>query len=237
MVTLAIDDDLQIAKTIRDRLREKDPEGIHYVCSEISEAIDVVRANHVDIVWIDIRMPERTGFDLVAEIKRITPDTDIVFVTVHPEDVVNARGMGSGEANTDILIKAQCFGNFEVFDRYGDIIKFSRSLSKEAFAYLVDRRGAACTIAEICSVLWGDRTIDKNLKSQCRVMMSSLRRDLEQADASDVLIKKWNSWSVDTRRIKCDYYDFIKDGKDKANSFHGEYMAQYSWAKMEIERT
>ena len=120
------------------------------------------------------------------------------------EDVLNAHGKGSGEENKDIRIKVHCFGNFEVFDRDGGVIIFSRSLSKEALAYLVDRSGAACTIAEICSVLWGDRTVDKNLKSQCRVMMSSLRRDLEKAGASDVLIKKWNSWSVDTRRIECD---------------------------------
>ena len=152
------------------------------------------------------------------------------------EDVLNARGTGSGEENKDILIKVHCFGNFEVLDRNGEAIKFRRTLSKEAFAYLVDHMGVACIIAEICSVLWEDRTIDKNLRSQCRVMMSSLRRDLEKAGASDVLIKKWNSWSVNTRRIKCDYYDFLKDGKDNAFLFNGEYMAQYSWAEMTTER-
>lgn len=133
----------------------------------------------------------------------------------------------------DSLLKVQCFGNFEVFGEDG-ILKFSRLLGKEAFAYLIDRRGAGCTVGEICSVLWEDRQADKKLKSQCRVIMAALKNDLEKAGAGDVLVKNWNIWGVDTSKISCDYYDFLKGDSGAVNSFRGEYMSQYSWAEMTI---
>lgn len=115
-------------------------------------------------------------------------------------------------------------------------MKFARSLSKEAFAYLVDRRGAGCTVGEICSILWEDRQADKMLKSQCRVILGSLKKDLETVGAGDVIVKNWNTWGIDTGKISCDYYEFLKGDALAENSFRGEYMAQYSWAEMTIGR-
>lgn len=127
----------------------------------------------------------------------------------------------------------QCFGNFEVFAD-GSIVKFTRSLSKEALAYLVDRRGAGCTVGEICSVLWEDRQADKKLKSQCRVVMAALKADLAAIGAEEILVKNWNTWGVDASKISCDYFDFLKRDSIAVNSFRGEYMAQYSWAEMTV---
>ena len=133
------------------------------------------------------------------------------------------------------MLMVQCFGNFEVFWKNG-IVRFSRSLGKEALAYLVDRRGAGCTVGEICSVLWEDRTADKALKSQCRVILSSLKKDLEKIGAGDVIVKYWNTWGIDTSKLTCDYYAFLKKDSEAVNSFRGEYMAQYSWAEMTVGR-
>ena len=131
------------------------------------------------------------------------------------------------------LLKIKCFGNFEVFNEDG-IVHFSRALGKEAFAYLIDRKGSGCTVSELCSVLWEDRNADKNLKSQCRVVMASLKKDLEKAGATDVLVKDWNSWSVDPERVSCDYYDFLSNDMNAIRSFTGEYMSQYPWGEMNL---
>ena len=78
------------------------------------------------------------------------------------------------------------------------------------------------------------RQADKKLKSQCRVIMAALKKDLDAVGAGDVLVKNWNTWGVDTTKISCDYYDFLKRDSGAINSFRGEYMAQYSWAEMTI---
>ena len=55
----------------------------------------------------------------------------------------------------DGRLRVQCFGNFEVF-RGGRPLAFSRSKTKELFAYLVNRRGAVCTVQALAAVLWED---------------------------------------------------------------------------------
>lgn len=258
MITLAVDDRLSIAQQIRDKMTGIDPEGTHMAGNDPAEMLVSVEKNKPDIVWLDIEMPGMNGLEMAAKIKGASPDSNIVFVTGYPEYAIDAFGMHvSGFVlkpvteeklreeidnlrrpvvkKEDTLLRVQCFGNFEVFGRDG-ILKFTRSLSKEAFAYLVDRRGAGCTVGEICSVLWEDRQADKKLKSQCRVILAALKRDLTNAGAGDVLVKEWNTWGVDTSRISCDYYDFLKRDSVAVNSFRGEYMAQYSWAEMTVGR-
>lgn len=45
------------------------------------------------------------------------------------------------------------------------------------------------------------------------------------------LVKNWNSWSLDTNKVTCDYYDFLNKDSKAVSTFLGEYMAQYSWAE------
>ena len=52
-------------------------------------------------------------------------------------------------------LQINVFGNFEVyFD--GNPLKFKYTKSKELLAYLVDRRGALCTVSELMAVLFED---------------------------------------------------------------------------------
>jgi len=256
MVTLAIDDMLSSAQQIKDMMIGIDPDGTHLSGDDSAGLIGSVEKNRPDIVWLDIEMPGMSGLEVAAEIKKKSPASNIVFVTGFPEYAVDAFGMHvSGYVlkpateeklrkeienlrhpivqKDESLLNVHCFGNFEVFSSEG-IVKFSRALSKEALAYLIDRRGAGCTVGEICSVLWEDRQADKKLKSQCRVIMAALKKDLENIGAGDVLVKNWNTWGVDTTKVRCDYYDFLKGDSGSVNSFRGEYMAQYSWAEMTI---
>ena len=62
--------------------------------------------------------------------------------------------------------------------------------------------------------------------------MASLRKDLEAAGAGDVLVKGWNTWGIDAAKIACDYYDYLRNADSAANTYRGEYMAQYSWTDM-----
>lgn len=256
MITLAVDDKLLTAQQISEMMKVIDPNGTHFAGDDVFALLGSVRETKPDIVWLDIEMPSMNGLEMAARIKRLSPETNIVFVTGHPEYAIDAFGMHvSGyvlkpatenklreeienlrtpvHKSDESLLRVQCFGSFEAFTSEGRV-KFSRSLSKEALAYLVDRRGAGCTVGEICSVLWEDRQADKKLKSQCRVVLGSLKKDLEAVGASDVIVKNWNTWGVDTTKLSCDYYDFLKRDSKAINSFRGEYMAQYSWAEMTI---
>lgn len=38
--------------------------------------------------------------------------------------------------------------------------------------------------------------------------------------------------AIDTGKVDCDYYNFLKGDRSAINSYRGEYMTQYSWAEV-----
>lgn len=250
MYTLSFSFGLADAEKIVELMNRIDPEGTHRVEDRMTEVRHIIASMKPAVVWL---AANDENFALVEEAHSTSGKTNFIFVAKDPEKAFSAMSAhASGyilepvteeairtelkelrhPVNEDeTLLKVQCFGNFEVFSK-GRIMKFARSLSKEAFAYMIDRRGAGCTVAEICSVLWENRPIDTNLKSQCRVILASLKKDLEAVGAGNVLVKEWNTWGVNADIISCDYYDFLRNKNKTEVTYHGEYMSQYSWAEM-----
>ncbi len=255
MTTISVDDQVQVAEEIVSMMKEIDPSGEHTPFSDPEDALDFIEDAKPDVAWLDIEMPGISGLELSMEIKKVSPLTNIIFVTghekfayqsyqLHPSgfilkpvtkealerELANLRN--PVEFKKSGLIKAQCFGNFEVFDKDGQAMKFKRSRSKELLAYMVDRRGAMCTLGELVGILFEDREGDKALKKQIRVFIYSLKDDLKRIGAEEVLVKGWNAYGVDASLIDCDYFKFLEGDNQAVNSFMGEYMIQYSWAEM-----
>ncbi len=257
MITFSIDDQPNVAEEIVRIMGEIDPEGTHKAFSNVDEALKFVQEAKPDVAWLDIEMPGKSGLELSMEVKKLSPKTNIVFVTGHEKFTYQAFQLhASGfvlkpatrealerelenlrtpiEPERKGLLRVQCFGNFEAFDIDGHPIKFKRSKSKELLAYMIDRRGAMCSIGELCAILFEDRDEDRALKKQLRVFLSSLRDDLTRAGAGNVFIKGWNAYGVDCNLIDCDYLNYLKGDSYAVNSFMGEYMIQYSWAEMTL---
>lgn len=257
MITISVDDKIAAARMISDIMKKIDPDGTHEEEKDPQAALKRIALLHPDIVWLDIEMSLMNGLELAAAIKKVSPFTNIVFVTGHPEYAIDGFSLHvSGfilkpvtEAkilneivnlrrpvfiNHDAPIRVQCFGSFEVFDCEEKPVHFSRTMSKEAFAYLINKRGAGVSVAELCAVLWEERSAETGLKAQCRVLLRNLKMDLKKVGADHVLIKDWNSWSINTNAVNCDYYNFLQGDAYAINAFRGEYMSQYSWAEMSI---
>jgi Response regulator containing CheY-like receiver and SARP domains len=257
MITISVDDQPLVSDEIISIMKDIDPDGTHSGYSDIREALAYAKENKPDVAWLDIEMPGMSGLELSMEIKKVSPLTNIVFVTGHEKFAYQSFQLhASGfvlkpvtreaiereldnlrnpvEIQRHGLIRVQCFGNFEVFDKEDHPIKFKRSRSKEIFAYLIDRRGALCSVGELCGILFEDREEDRNLKKQMRVFLASLRDDLAQVGAEKVLVKGWNAYGIDCSLIDCDYLDYLKGDSVAVNSFMGEYMLQYSWSEMTL---
>lgn len=128
-------------------------------------------------------------------------------------------------------LQVQCFGYFEVFWK-GEPLMFGRRQTKELLAYLIDRKGAACTSEEIATALWEDEDNMKNLKARIRILISDMRQTLTRIGQEDLLIRRSGQVAVRKEAFDCDYYRLLEGDKDAADAFRGEYMVQYSWAEM-----
>lgn len=137
--------------------------------------------------------------------------------------------MAAGPPTGELAVK--CFGYFEVFWR-GRPLMFSRKQTKELLAYLVDRKGDACTSEEIATALWEEEDNLKNLKARIRILISDLRQTLRQIGREDLLIRRSGRVAILADGLDCDYYRMLKGDMDALNSYEGEYMIQYSWAEM-----
>ena len=259
MRTIAVDDQQNTAEEVVRLMKEIDPSGTHTPFSDVQEALKYSGENQPDVAWLDIEMPGMSGLELSMEIKKVSPHTNIIFVTGHERfayqsfqlhasgfilkpfrkedlerELQNLREPIAAEQKKSDLLRVQCFGNFEVFDQSGTPIRFKRSKSKEVFAALIDRRGAMCSVGELCGLLFEDRDEDSGTKKQLRVFLSSLRDDLTKVGAGKALVKGWNAYGVDCSQLDCDYLNYLKGDSAAVNSFMGEYMLQYSWAEMTL---
>ncbi|WP_339735722.1 bifunctional response regulator/alkaline phosphatase family protein [uncultured Sunxiuqinia sp.] len=68
-----------------------------------ADAIDLVRGNHFDIIFLDENMPGLTGLQTLDEIKEINPNVPVVMITKSEEEDIMDQAIGSKMA--DYLIK------------------------------------------------------------------------------------------------------------------------------------
>ncbi len=78
-----------------------------------SDVLSYFRSNDCDLVILDISFPERSGFDILFEIKRIKPELKIIMLSMFPENLyaerafkLGANGYMTKDSSPDEIIKA-----------------------------------------------------------------------------------------------------------------------------------
>ncbi len=253
MKVLLVDDEIHALSRLEKAVREAIPDAGIFRAENYREAVKIAGDNKISIAFLDIRLPGKDGIELAESLQEINPDTDIIMVTayrdygyaavkthvseyllkpVSAEDIKKAlRYLRHPMQRDEKGLYVQCFGNFEVFYN-GEPFRFGRKLSKEAFAYLIDRKGAAVSTAQVCAAIWEDDCDEKSM-DYCRHILRDLKLDMEEKGCGDVLMFNRNSYAVLMDRIRCDYYDAIRAGENFSD-FTGEYMSQYSWAEYSL---
>ncbi|MFH1052072.1 MAG: response regulator transcription factor [bacterium] len=69
------------------------------IAGEFDNGTDVVgffRKNDCDLVILDISFPERSGFDVLADIKRIKPNVKVIMLSMFPESLYAVRALKLG---------------------------------------------------------------------------------------------------------------------------------------------
>lgn len=256
MNTMAVDDKRLAVNAVNRFMQIIDPAGTHTGFTDAQEALEVSRDIPVDVAFLDIEMPGMNGLELAKRLKDINGAVNIVFVTGHPEYALAAHGLyvsgfltkpiekeGIRRAlenlrhpvvySSEIPVRIQCFGNFEIFVGK-QLLFFKLNRTKELLAYLVDRKGAVCTMGELVGILWEDMPDSASQRSQLRKLIADLRAVMKEYGAEDIIIKQRNAIALDCSKVECDYYRFLQGDPTAVNLYHGEYMSQYSWPEMTV---
>jgi len=258
MLIYAIEDEEGMLRLLHDAIAEAAPEAeiVDFRLSE--DALAAIRGGgpKPDAVFSDIVMPPPTGLDFAVALKTLSPDTKLVFVTGYSEYAVEAfrlhvqgyvlKPVGAERVREELelmdlpflkpneeKLQVQCFGFFEAFWK-GEPLSFSRSKTKELFAFLVDRQGSACQPEEVIAALF-ERTEPEKLKQSkqnLRNLVNDLKRVLTGIGQEKVLIRRGSTLCIRPELLDCDYYNMLNGDMSALNRFRGAYMEQYTWAEM-----
>lgn len=252
MKYLVLDDEIIAAEYLAALIREVDEQA--EVVTEINpiKSLEIAK-QQFNVCFIDIQMPGLNGIDFANELKKLYPRTNFIFVTGYSDHMGEAFRLDASDyimkpANVEQIrhalenlrysvnknaveaaqrIHITCFGNFDILID-GKPVKFKFDKTKELLAYLVHRKGARCTSKEIIANLWQEEGHD----SYYRMLKKDLQDVLNSLRCGKIIYSERGQIGLSNLEcIQCDYFKWAENTVEGRNLYHGEYMAQYSWAE------
>lgn len=229
---IVVDDEKDALEMMGELLR--DINGIELVAllSNPNSAIEFVKNNIIDAVFLDMDMSYINGLEVAREMKRINSEIQIIFVTAYRDYAVDAFELNSIDYILKPVLKkriltsverlkvlrkpaprckiyVKCFGSFETFDACKSAIKWRTAKEKELWAYLVMSQGAFLERDIIIEDIWRNSNYEKG-KAYLHTCLSYLRKDLKAVGASnDIIIKENNGYKLRVDEVDSDLYQFI----------------------------
>jgi DNA-binding NarL/FixJ family response regulator len=102
---LAVDDDEAFGDTVRNTIAGHPALKLVAVSHNLAEARRVLAAQRVDVLLVDLGLPDGSGIELIRETHRASADTDIMVVTVFGDE---AHVMASIEAGATGYLLKRC---------------------------------------------------------------------------------------------------------------------------------
>ena len=220
------------------------PDASRISFSKASSVLEYINSNRVDIAFLDINMRDIDGVAIARILREKYPRVNILFCTgfteysldawdincssyllkpITEEKVRNALANLRYPVIEEKRVEFHCFGNFEAYCD-GTPICFKYSRTKELLAYLVDRKGARCSMKELSAILFGD--------DQHRSYMYQIRLDLVNTlsalGVGDIISQSHGYLGIVRDKVKCDYFDYL-DHKIEVEL--REDMTQYSFGE------
>lgn len=256
MHTLTVDDNPAILDSMRRILTRTDPDGLHRTADSGREAMAHIGETPPDVAFLDVEMPGVSGLDVAAHLRRLHPETNVVFITGHAEYAMQAfdlyasgyllKPITENQVRTALAnlrhpvarreaprLTVRCFGNFEAWCG-GELLRFGRSRSKMLLAFLIDRNGEMCGTGQILCALWPEEPDSPSRRNQVRVFVSDLQTTLTKLGIGGVLVRRYGQVGINKALVDCDYYDYLRGDPEAVRRFHGEYMSQYSFGEVTL---
>jgi two-component SAPR family response regulator len=231
MMNVAIIDDEQLAvDNLKYILSQFDNLNIVGAFTESDDLLKCLSDKQIDLIFMDIEMPEINGLQLAYQVTEIYKNVQVVFATAYNQYAVQAfevnavdyilkplsvsritktiekiRSMiPSKQIKFEKKVFIKCFGGFEIYIN-DNLISFKLSKAKEVLAYLINNMGKSLGWMTIADDVWPDSYDDKKLMNNFHVACFSLRTFLTENGISDIFDYSRNLYRVDPTKFECDF--------------------------------
>ena len=146
---LIVDDEPLIRKGLRNALSNFSDIEVVGECGSGKDAVEAISTQSLDLVLLDVQMPDCSGLDVVREVGP-THMPPVIFVTAYDDYAVNAFELNA----VDYVLKP-----FEEARLHDSIERARKRISQESQAVLSQRLEA---LLENQTRKWADRLVVKN---------------------------------------------------------------------------
>jgi two-component SAPR family response regulator len=239
---IIVDDELPSINIMKRLLANTGKVQVNSSFDNANEALEYLKSNIVDVIFLDIQMPEVDGLELAnIIITRSLNKCKIVFVTAYNQYAIEAFEVNAldyllkpvkrdrlnktldrliEESNIKIattIMSVKCFGKFEV---YADnkLVKFRTKKAEELLALLINNEGKSVPRSKIIDYLWTDFDGDKALVN-LNTTLYYVRKALQDNGLDISIIFDRETYKIDTKNIICDYFT-LKNYLPYSNNEH-----------------
>jgi DNA-binding LytR/AlgR family response regulator len=182
---IVVDDEPLAIEVLKSHIQKVDSLEIVSTCSDAIEAFDFLSKNQVDLMFLDIHMPEMKGTELV---KTLQNPPSVVFTTAHREYAIESYNLNV----LDYLLKPISFDRFlQSIEKYNQQqiiseVSVRKNNSNEEHIYLREKNVIhKIPVSEVVYVeSFGDNlklhTAQREINSRCTI--SSLEKALPETD-------------------------------------------------------
>src|SRR6202030_3705471 len=98
MRILIADDNVMFRRGLRETLAEAFSRVTFGEATTAAATVELASRDVWDVVILDISMPGKSGLDILDEVKRLRPRTQVLLLTMHPEQQYARRALKAGAA-------------------------------------------------------------------------------------------------------------------------------------------
>jgi DNA-binding NarL/FixJ family response regulator len=95
---LIADDQRTFAEALRTAIDLEDGLKVTGIATDGNAAVDLARTGGVDVVLMDVEMPNKDGIAATREILAARPDARVIMLTAHESDALMGRALEAGAA-------------------------------------------------------------------------------------------------------------------------------------------
>ena len=211
----------------------------------VRKGIEKVKSRKIDVVFLDIEMPEINGIDAAEKMLEIDGGVDIVFVTAYKEYAVEAfeinamdyvmkpvqqarlektlerirayRANGETVKSEGQPAMIRCFKRFELSGGAPDsvAVRWRTSKAQELFAYMVHSRGNYVSKGRILDALWPDYEPERSI-TYLHTSIYQIRKMLSKTGIDAPIRFSKDSYRIELGGIYCDTDEFKEFIRRKA---------------------